>query len=127
MLELNQQKLHELEAKCTKEQPPAAMAACPLHVDCREICRAAAVSDFSKARELYEKNAVFPGILSHLCEEPCQSACIRKEHGDPVSLRLLECAAQAYGSLKKKRTFLSKRAEKAAIVGAGLTGLAAAL
>lgn len=127
MLELNQQKLHELEAKCTKEQPPAAMAACPLHVDCREICRAIAVSDFSRARELYEKNAVFPGILSYLCEEPCQNACIRKEHGDPVSLRLLECAAQAYGSLKKKRTFLSKRAEKAAIVGAGLTGLAAAL
>ena len=77
MLELNQQKLHELEAKCTKEQPPAAMAACPLHVDCREICRAIAASDFSKARELYEKNAVFPGILSHLCEEPCKSACIR--------------------------------------------------
>ena len=95
MLELNQQKLHELEAKCTKEQPPAAMAACPLHVDCREICRAIAASDFSKARELYEKNAVFPGILSHLCEEPCKSACIRTEHGGPMQLRLLESAAQA--------------------------------
>lgn len=127
MLELNQQKLHELEAKCTKEQPPAAMAACPLHVDCREICRAIAASDFSKARELYEKNAVFPGILSHLCEEPCKSACIRTEHGGPMQLRLLESAAQAYGSLKKRRTFLSKRPEKAAVVGAGLTGSSAAL
>lgn len=35
MLDLSQQTLHELEAKCIKEQPPAAMAACPLHVDCR--------------------------------------------------------------------------------------------
>lgn len=127
MLELSQQKLRELEALCTKEQPPAAMAACPLHMDCRGICAAVSVSDFSKARELFEKTALFPGIVSRLCEEPCKGACPVKSLGGSVQMRTLERAALEYGTLRPKRLLLPRRQECAAVIGSGPAGLAAAL
>ena len=127
MLVLSQQTLHELEAKCIKEQPPAAMAACPLHVDCRGICNAIAAADFNTARELFEKSSVFPKITSCLCEGPCQNACLRHPLGGALHLQQLEMAAVTYGTLRPKRQFLPKKAEKIAVIGAGLTGLSAAL
>ncbi len=127
MLDLSQQTLHELEAKCIKEQPPAAMAACPLHVDCRGICSAIAAADFNTARELFEKSSVFPKITSCLCEGPCQNACLRHPLGGALHLQQLEMAAVTYGTLRPKRQFLPKKAEKIAVIGAGLTGLSAAL
>lgn len=127
MLELSQQKLRELEARCTKEQPPAAMAACPLHVDCRGICAAISASDFSGARELFEKNAIFPEILSRLCEEPCKAACPAKSLGGSVQMRILERAALEYGTLRPKRLLLPRKQALTAVIGSGPAGLAAAL
>ncbi|MCH1982572.1 4Fe-4S dicluster domain-containing protein [Ruminococcus sp. OA3] len=126
-MEVNQQKLHELERLCTQEQPPAAMAACPLHINCRDICRALAQEDFDKARTVYEKAAVFPELLSTLCEEPCRDSCARDACGGGLWLRVLEKAAVRFGNVKEKRVFLPGKTQRAAVVGAGIAGMAAAL
>lgn len=127
MLELSQKKLRELESLCTREQPPAAMSACPLHVNCRDICTAIAASDFSAAREIYEKAAIFPEILSRLCEEPCQKACLRSSLGGAVLMGALERAVMEYGTLRPKRSFLPAQKGRTAVIGSGPAGLAAAL
>lgn len=116
-----------MEALCTQEQPPAAMAMCPLHVECRAVCAAVANGDFDTAYQTYEKTAVFPGILSSLCEEPCKEACMRKELGGAISMRKLEESACRYGKPGKKRIFLPRREDKVAVLGAGLYGLTLAL
>ena len=55
MKTLDQDKLLELEALCVQEQPPAAMAACPLRVECRTVCQAVADGKYDVARSAYTK------------------------------------------------------------------------
>ena len=127
MRTVDQSNLHQLEALCTQEQPPAAMSICPLHVDCRGVCAAIANSDFDAAKTLYCKSVPLPHVLCRLCVQPCQSACVRAQAGGPLALRGLEEAAMALGQLRSKRLFLPKRDHSAAVVGGGVCGLSAAL
>ena len=99
-MEVNQQKLHELEQLCVREQPPAAMAACPLHVNCRDICGYIAAGSFNEARAVYEKSVPFPELLCRVCEQPCRGACIRGNCGDALWMRSLERAALDLGQVK---------------------------
>ena len=125
---LDQNILRELESKCVQEQPPAAMAACPLHVDCRELCAAVANRDFDSARAAYTKAVTFPAILSRVCRAPCSSACKRSELGGAVDLRFLEGAAIRFGKSKPRRMMPTmKKSGSVAIVGGGICGLTAAL
>lgn len=126
-MEVNQQKLHELEQLCVQEQPPAAMAVCPLHVNCRDICGHISEGDFNQARAVYEKSVPFPEILSRVCEQPCRDACIRKNCGDALLMQRLERSAVEWGSVKQRRLFLSKKKERTAVIGGGITGLTAAV
>lgn len=41
-----QEELHEREAVCTREEPPACTSACPLHLDMRQACALAAQGIF---------------------------------------------------------------------------------
>lgn len=127
MRSVNQDTLRELEALCTQEQPPAAMAVCPLHVECREICAAVSFGDFDTAYDLYCRRVPFPGILSRLCSGPCEKSCIRKDLGGSVSMRKLEESVCLYGKAKKRRTFLPRRNDRVAVIGGGLYGLTLAL
>lgn len=123
----DQNQLHQLEALCVQEQPPACMSGCPLHVDGRSLCAAAAADDFDSALDFYRKIVPFPEILSRTCSQNCRQFCRRAEAGDAVMMRGLEEAACRFGKPKQKRTFLPKRNHSAAVVGAGLSGLTAAL
>jgi len=126
-LDGNQQQLYSLEKLCTKENPPAAMAGCPLHINCRSICEAISNGDFNEARTLYQKSAVFPGILSRLCEAPCQKACIRKDKGGAIQMRVLEEAAVSFGQIKQRRAFLPRKNQRIAVIGGGITAMTAAI
>lgn len=103
------------------------MAACPLHVECREICAAVSCGDFDAAYNLYSKSVPFPGIVSRLCTEPCGNACVRRNLGGAISMRKIEESVCIYGRPSKKRGFLPKRTERVAVVGGSLYGLTAAL
>lgn len=127
MRTVNQDSLRELEARCTQEQPPAAMAACPLHVDCRSICAAVGNKDWDAALTQYAKTVPFPGILSYLCSQPCQQQCKRAGLGGAIELAGLERCIYEQGTIKPKRLFLPKRADQVAIIGGGISGLTAAL
>lgn len=125
---LDQNVLRELEAKCVQEQPPAAMAACPLHVNCRELCAAVSVGDFDAARVSFTRAAAFPDILSRICRAPCSAACVRKDLGGAVDMRGLERAAMLFGKPKPRRMLpIPKKSGSVAVVGAGVCGLTAAL
>lgn len=127
MRTVNQATLRELEALCTQEQPPAAMATCPLHVDCRGICAAISCEDFDAALALYMKTVPFPGILSKFCTEPCKQQCVRGSLGGAIFMRALEECSVQYGAKKKKRGFLPSRSDQVAIAGGGMCGIMAAL
>ena len=90
---LNKDELLQMEDLCIQEQPPAAMAACPLRVECRTLCMAMKDGDFDVARAVYTKTVTLPHSLSYLCRMPCQEACLRKDLGGAIEMRGLEWAA----------------------------------
>ena len=124
---LNKDELLKMEELCIQEQPPAAMAACPLRVECRTLCMAIKDGNFDVARAVYTKTATLPHSLSYLCRMPCRDACLRKDLGDALEMRGLEWAAMQYGKHAVTRMLRRRKSGKAAIVGSGPFGLTAAI
>jgi glutamate synthase (NADPH/NADH) small chain len=123
----DQKKLRELEAQCIQDHAPPCRAACPVHVDIRAMLDAAGRGDFAAAYEVLVKAVPFPGLISRLCEQPCQTVCTRGEIGDPIEIAALERACIEFntagrGTIKK----LPARGQRMTVVGTGLSGLTVA-
>ena len=123
---IEQDELHRLEDQCIQECAPTCSAACPLHMDVRALSAAVAQGDFPAALKTLTRTLPFPGIISRVCDAPCQPVCKRREAGDGVQIRALERACTELGGAPEKPRVLPKRGKRVAVVGAGLSGLTAA-
>lgn len=124
---MDQKQLREQENRCIQEQAPACTAACPVHVDARGMIAEIARGDFAAAYKLYRKAVLFPGIISHICDQPCRSVCLRKDLGGAIEIAALERACLEFGGRSAEAIKpLPRKAKKVAIVGAGISGLAVA-
>lgn len=120
-----QEELHEREAVCTREDPPACMAACPLHIDMRAVCAHAAKGDFKKAAGVIRTAMPFLHLLSKKCGRSCMTACKLSELGDGIMLTALERACALYGGSGAVNAFmLPKKSQKTAVFGDDLFALA---
>ncbi len=125
---MEQKDLPELENSCIKECAAWCKARCPVHVDIKAMVAAMCAGDFAGAASVFQKKVPFPGIISFVCDHPCEYDCPRTAIGATVSIRSLERAALNHGSPKKISIRpLPGKGKKAAVVGAGLSGLTAAL
>ncbi|MEI2659681.1 MAG: hypothetical protein V9G11_06865 [Bifidobacterium adolescentis] len=95
---MEQTELRALEEKCIQDCAPECTAACPLHVDARGLAREVAKGDFNAALALFKKTVPFVGVISHVCDSPCQRACKRNDLGGAIAINELERAAVKYGS-----------------------------
>lgn len=124
---MEQQELRELENQCIQEQAPTCTAACPIHVDVRAMMGAIGRGDFTAAAKLLKRTVPFPGIMSRICDHPCQAVCKRQEAGAEISVRALESACLDWAADSRERIqVLPKKEKRVAIVGGGLSGLTAA-
>jgi NADPH-dependent glutamate synthase beta subunit-like oxidoreductase len=123
---MDQSDLRALEDQCIQEHAPACAAGCPVRVDGRSLCAEAAKGDFTNALKVFRKAVPFPGIISHICNEPCRQACIRKDAGEAISLARVERAAVDFAEIREKLPPLPRRGKRAAIIGGSLCGLTAA-
>lgn len=125
---MEQKDLRELENRCIQECTAPCTARCPVHVDVKAMVAATCAGDFVGAVSVFQKKVPFPGIISLVCDHPCQEACRRTAIGATVSIASLERAALNHGSPKKSSIRpLPGKGKKVAVVGAGLSGLTAAL
>jgi len=124
---MDQQLLRKREAKCVQDNPPGCTAGCPVHVDVRGMIDAIRKGDYDKGYELFHKMVPFPGIISRICDQHCRTGCKRNEIDEPISINALEkiCADKCQNAPKLVRPPLKN--QKVAVVGAGLSGLTAAL
>ncbi len=121
---MEQNQLHDLEAKCIQECAPTCVAVCPLHVDVRAICAAVKQGDFVRGLQILKKNLPFPGVVSRVCDQPCRSVCLRQE---AIAIADLERACVDMGShTEEKIAPITRRKQRIAIVGGGVSGLTAA-
>ena len=119
--------LVEFESKCVQEEPPRCRAACPLHLDGRALCEAAAKGRFDEGRKIIQKTLPLPGILARICDAPCRDACLRREKGGALELGALERFCADEGPFRRPRILVPKTGRTAAVLGGGISSLTAAL
>lgn len=121
---MDQKDLRELENRCIQEHAPACTAACPAHVDVRGMLSEISRGDFDAALKLYRKAVPFPNIISRICDQPCQAACLRKDLGGAIEIAALERACLEFSSREAEAVKpLPRKPKKVAVIGAGLSGL----
>jgi len=113
---------------CLQNEPPPCSAVCPFGLDIRTFIGHLKRGAFGSAFRLYRDAVAFPGIVSQLCDHPCQTACVFSQKDGAISMRDLEASAIAYApNTQPNKYSLPARSSRIAIIGAGPSGLACAL
>jgi ferredoxin len=103
--------------------------ACPAGMDIPQMLRQIFSGDLRGAIAAIKRDIALPAVLGRICPAPCEKICRRRGLDSAVSIRLLERYA-ADVDLASGDPYLPPRltdtGKKAAIIGAGPTGLAAA-
>lgn len=124
---MDRQRVRDWEAQCIEEQPPACNAACPVHLDVRDMLGRIRAGDWSGGLAVFARFVPFPSIIGRICDRPCEAACKRAEAGDAIRINALERAVVEGGGPRKPPTVQkTSRRKRVAVVGAGLSGLTAA-
>ncbi len=103
---------------------------CPANVDARGQNFLMAEDRTTEAYELVRRRNVLPGVLGRICHHPCETACRRNYYDEPLAIRPLH--RQAYERFQEERPGALQplprtRDQEIAVIGAGPSGLAAAL
>lgn len=120
------QEIRKTETLCIEEHAPACVAACPLHIDMRAITGHIREGSPECAREAFLSRALFPHILAKICDAPCKAVCRRQELDAPIATNELErWLMHTPEDLPPIRPTMQHK-KRAAVVGAGLSGMSAA-
>jgi putative selenate reductase len=103
--------------------------ACPIHQDVSEYIHLVEEEKYSEALEvIYSKNPL-PYITGYICDHQCQYHCTRWDYDEPVKIREMKKTAVEKGLDEYIKKIFSKTINnnfiKAAVIGAGPSGLAA--
>lgn len=102
--------------------------ACPIHQEITTYVKLAGEGRYEDAlRVILNRNAL-PFITGTICAHGCQSHCTRNFYETPVQIRdtKLQCAQKAFDSVIDSIRPVGSCSKKAAIAGAGPSGMAAA-
>lgn len=102
---------------------------CPIGQDIPEYIRLAGEGRYMEALEVITEKNPLPFITGTLCNHRCMSKCTRLDFDEPVTIRdvKLLAARNAFGALLGKlKTPAITSSFKAAVIGGGPAGLAAA-
>lgn len=126
---MERQRVQDLEAQCIEEQPPACTAACPLHLDVRGMMDLVRKGDSAGGFAVVARFLPFPSIISRICDHPCELLCKRVEAGEAIRINDIEraCVDHGYKASALPRQQRAQRKKHVAVVGAGLSGLTAAV
>ena len=112
---------------------PPCQEACPGSVPCSHYVHLAAAGKDLESLELVESVCPFPGTIGRICHHPCEQECNRGQDGEPVAI----CALKRFVDDNSERSYNVYRREldkgvepvgkKVAVIGAGPSGLSAAL
>lgn len=124
---MNVNDILKTENQCVEEHRPACGAACPLHVDIREIIRSLKTGNIENACGIWQMQSYFPRLIGKTCKAPCEKKCKRLEIDQSVAINNLEKYLVEKNLFKtvKINPYIELR-QKIAIIGGNLSGLAAA-
>ncbi|MEW6745074.1 MAG: 2Fe-2S iron-sulfur cluster-binding protein [Planctomycetota bacterium] len=104
-------------------------SACPVHMDVPQMLRQVAAGEWDAALVTVRDEIALPATLAHLCHEPCERACRRRDLDEAASICQIKRLV-AERDLERSTTYLPPckpaTGKRVAIVGSGAAGLAAA-
>ncbi|NLF80508.1 MAG: FAD-dependent oxidoreductase [Clostridia bacterium] len=114
--------------QCCKGEAPFCSDDCPLQVDVRDFINKTKRGSLDAAYKTFRNAAIFPRIVAELCPHPCENRCPRAAAGGSIDLLNLERAAiKNARSLDPINFNVPAKAERIAVIGAGISGLACAI
>ena len=122
---MDKQTLEQFESLCIQDEPPACQTMCPLHLESRTFIRLLKEGKTGEARKLLDRHLPLSGLTAYLCEGPCREHCRRAEIDDGIDLPFLERFCVSVAKAPKPMA-LPGSGKSAAIIGGGLSSLAAA-
>lgn len=101
---------------------------CPAHIDIPRYIRYIKAGEFGKATAVVREKVPFPETLGSICNHACENECKRNELNGAVSICKLKRAAAVNdsGMWKERTRKEAPTGKKAAVIGAGPSGLTAA-
>ena len=100
--------------------------ACPAFMDIPKMNRFIAQGKFDKALEIVKEEIALPHILGYICYAPCEKVCRRKDVDEAVSICILKRTVAKESENKYLPEVNEATGKKVAIIGSGVTSLAAA-
>jgi hypothetical protein len=98
------------------------MIACPLHMNIPEMMSLINSERWNEAIAIVKKEIAMPAILSRICPAYCEKACKRKLFDESLSI----CSLKRITAENKITPIIIDKDKVIAIIGAGVSGLAAA-
>ncbi len=127
----------EYEAHIDERRCPAAVClplfkspcehTCPVGVNMPAAIAFVRAGRIGDAYKVLKQSNPFPSVCGWVCGRPCEEKCRRAQLDDSVAIRSLERFVAEHAKRRRIRPFPTTRKERVAIVGAGPSGLAAAL
>ena len=121
--------MEKIVENCMGEETAACVATCPMHTDVKEYVRLIKEEKGDEAIKVIREKLFIPGTLGRICAHPCEKQCKWNEGKSPMAIASLKRYA-ADNFDKEENWDLSVKnsnGKKVAVIGAGPSGLQAAL
>ena len=121
--------MKQIVENCMGEETPACVATCPMHTNVKEYVRLIKEGKGEDAIRVIRDNLFLPGTLGRICAHPCEGKCKWNEGKSPMAIASLKRYAADHFDLEENwdLTIKPSTGKKVAIIGAGPSGLQAAL
>lgn len=121
--------MKEIAEHCMGEETAACVATCPMHTNVKEYVRLIREGKGEEAIKVIRDQLFLPGTLGRICAHPCEGKCKWNEGKSPMAIASLKRYAADYFDREEDWNLSCKdeNGKKVAVIGAGPSGLQAAL
>ena len=121
--------MKEIAEHCMGEETASCVATCPMHTNVKEYVRLIREGKGEEAIKVIRDQLFLPGTLGRICANPCEGKCKWNEGKSPMAIASLKRYAADHFDREEDWNFSCKdeNGKKVAVIGAGPSGLQAAL
>ena len=121
--------MKEIAEHCMGEETAACVATCPMHTNVKEYVRLIREGKGEEAIKVIRDQLFLPGTLGRICAHPCEGKCKWNEGKNPMAIASLKRYAADHFDREEDWDLFCKdeNGKKVAVIGAGPSGLQAAL
>lgn len=121
--------MKEIAEHCMGEEIASCVATCPMHTNVKEYVRLIREGKGEEAIKVIRDQLFLPGTLGRICAHPCEGKCKWNEGKSPMAIASLKRYAADHFDREEDWNFSCKdeNGKKVAVIGAGPSGLQAAL